>query len=550
MKIGKLNNQGFAISGILYPIFILFLILLFGVVGNLSASKAILDKNKKDVEATLNGDNVNPYFVFDGNDVTISNGYAYTLTSGVKAYTADGKEIGSENISYVSSPTFSNTANGIYTVDYTVTDASGKSTIATKIIRVEPATTYIMYYNGTGQAFPVNKAGSYQIELWGAEGSGNLGAGGKGSYTNGIVTLSEQQTNDLKVFVGQGYPLASNSTSFNGGTSNGGGQPGGGATDIRNMNKNSYRYVRNYINGSGANANNHWVEIQVFDKDGVNVALGKPVIGSVPEVAIRPYSIMTDGLTDSASYAESSVAGLQYVEIDLGQEYEISSVNVFHYYADSRVYVATKTMLYSSNRTISTTIFDSAWSGTYAESVSGKISNILLDWNNFESLKARIMVAAGGGAGIATGGAAGGLTGGSGVNASVVYPITYEGFGGTQIAAGLSTYGATTSGFGFSNNGCSGGGGYYGGGGASCDNGGGGGSSFISGFTGCNAINSSSTPGAITHSGTVNHYSGLTFSSTVLSAGTVSMPNITNGTETGHTGNGVARITVLYKVNS
>ena len=79
-----------------------------------------------------------------------------------------------------------------------------------------------------------------------------------------------------------------------------------------------------------------------------------------------------------------------------------------------------------------------------------------------------------------------------------------------------------------------GGGGYYGGGGASCDypnyndlddSGGGGGSSFISGYTGCDAVNSSGI-----HTGQANHYSGLTFVNSSMVSGT-------------NMGNGKAKIT-------
>ena len=49
-----MNNKGFAISGVLYPLFILFLVLILGVVGTLSAAKAVLDANKRDVETRLN----------------------------------------------------------------------------------------------------------------------------------------------------------------------------------------------------------------------------------------------------------------------------------------------------------------------------------------------------------------------------------------------------------------------------------------------------------------------------------------------------------------
>ena len=70
---------------------------------------------------------------------------------------------------------------------------------------------------------------------------------------------------------------------------------------------------------------------------------------------------------------------------------------------------------------------------------------------------------------------------------------------------------------------CGGGGGYYGGKGAT--RGGGGGSSFISGYAGCNAIDSSGA-----HTGQPNHYSGKVFINGSMTAGA-------------NTGNGKAQIT-------
>ena len=70
-----------------------------------------------------------------------------------------------------------------------------------------------------------------------------------------------------------------------------------------------------------------------------------------------------------------------------------------------------------------------------------------------------------------------------------------------------------------------------------------GGSGFISGHTGCNAISSSSTSSKIVHTGQPNHYSGKIFTNTVMMAGNESMPSPTGGTETGHSGNGYAKIT-------
>lgn len=48
-----LNNRGFAISGIIYSVLILFLIILTGFLTMLASRKVILDKIKKEVITTI-----------------------------------------------------------------------------------------------------------------------------------------------------------------------------------------------------------------------------------------------------------------------------------------------------------------------------------------------------------------------------------------------------------------------------------------------------------------------------------------------------------------
>jgi len=195
-------------------------------------------------------------------------------------------------------------------------------------------------------------------------------------------------------------------------------------------------------------------------------------------------------------------------------------------------------------------------------------------WNNFDSLKSRIMVA-GAGSGTSNynngtaGGAGGGLTGyGGALNPSSASHTIAT--GGTQTSGGGA--GGTTDAWGnpgkFGSGGNSqvghgsgGGSGYYGGGGSGFIrkgvSSGAGGSSFISGHNGCNAINSSSTSSSISHTGQSVHYSGYKFTNTVMIDGNgykwttakgsyTGMPNFA-GTATiaGNTGNGYAKITYL-----
>ena len=198
-------------------------------------------------------------------------------------------------------------------------------------------------------------------------------------------------------------------------------------------------------------------------------------------------------------------------------------------------------------------------------------------FDNFDSLKSRIMVAAGGGAVTnndsgALAGNAGGLIGYNGV-AHTSVGITYIGTGASQTSGGKIGSSATTGTggkFGIggtggvgpgdpNHTGCGGGGGYYGGGASAWHAGSGGGSSYISGHNGCDAINSDSTEGSITHSGQSVHYSGKTFTNTVMIDGSgyawtntkgslQQMPNPTGGyyaSGVGNSGNGVAKISLL-----
>ena len=186
-------------------------------------------------------------------------------------------------------------------------------------------------------------------------------------------------------------------------------------------------------------------------------------------------------------------------------------------------------------------------------------------WNEFNSLKSRIIVAAGGGGAQhfvygCNGGNAGGLSGQDGLYwgyyDSYPYSVargaaqTYGGGGGS----GEHSDGDGTSGlFGIGgshnevNHGSGGGGGYYGGGGGGNVSGGvgsgAGGSSFISGYPGCDAIAESSTEDHIVHTGQPNHYSGYVFTNPVMIDGGSTMPSPSGGTETGHSGNGYCIIT-------
>ena len=193
------------------------------------------------------------------------------------------------------------------------------------------------------------------------------------------------------------------------------------------------------------------------------------------------------------------------------------------------------------------TIYFNGGGISYGSGSGGGSADIRLtsgDWNNFESLKSRIMIAAGGGGGENAGkdgGAGGGLSGFSNITGNVSGATQTTGFG-----FGTALYQIVNS--------CNwggGGNGYYSGFTATNEtnhqiiDAGSGGSSFISGYPGCNAISESSTSTNIIHTGSPNHYSGYVFTNMEMIAGDSSMPSPSGGTETGHSGNGYARITFI-----
>ena len=192
------------------------------------------------------------------------------------------------------------------------------------------------------------------------------------------------------------------------------------------------------------------------------------------------------------------------------------------------------------------------------------------NWNNFESLKSRIMVASGGGT--APGGGLYGNVGTVFENYSANIGTQTNG-GATPIKHSCGLTNGTAGGFGYGGNGggssgfskvgggCGGGSGYYGGSGTSgiCNGNlaAASGSSFISGHDGCDAIKKESTSSNIIHTGQSKHYSGYIFKNTIMIDGSGYSWTTVKGEQTGmpshdnlttimeHTGNGYARITLV-----
>ena len=94
------------------------------------------------------------------------------------------------------------------------------------------------------------------------------------------------------------------------------------------------RYIKDCINGSNtAYTSNHWVELQAI-YNGTNVAKGKTATGTA---TISNASYITNGDITSSNYADIT-SGTQCITIDLGQEYDLDEIAVWHYWSDGRTY--------------------------------------------------------------------------------------------------------------------------------------------------------------------------------------------------------------------
>ena len=119
------------------------------------------------------------------------------------------------------------------------------------------------------------------------------------------------------------------------------------------------RYIKDCTNGNSANAYNQWVEIQAI-KDGVNVAKGKTVTGTVNAKSGYAYTKIVDGDIASSNYAQSNSNGNQCVTVDLGAIYNLDEIAVWHYYTGGRTYNGKVLSVSSDNSTYTTVMVPAA----------------------------------------------------------------------------------------------------------------------------------------------------------------------------------------------
>lgn len=414
-------------------------------------------------------------------------------------------------------------------------------------------TVFNFDYTGNVQSVELPK-GKYKLQCWGAQGGTSYGSssatGSKGGYSEGVLTLIEKTT--LYVFVGGKGSRGSNSTLVNGGWNGGGASVGysdyssgdefgesypacgGGATDIalvtssmaysngRTNRSAASLLSRIIVAGGGAGGSYAYQEVEETVTDTIEDILydGREYIsydyslaGGTAAYSVRVYFSVVAGRTyyvdynenTSMSYWVSGIYSIANTSTGVGSFLGGTSYTadedgeVFFFYACEEPEGA------EENGYVDITITES-YTDSYTESYSDSKS----------SDKAQ----------------QGGGTSGKGQ-----YPGTQSAGGNGNGNDGGFGYGGNqaTTGYRYVSGGA--GGGWYGGGTAYSDSSmtyvryTGGGSGFVN-----TAANASYRPSG---------YTGLQLDSGTTTAGNTSHPSTSGGTETGHSGNGYAKITVL-----
>lgn len=140
------------------------------------------------------------------------------------------------------------------------------------------------------------------------------------------------------------------------------------------------RYIDIMSSGSTSNNPTHIVQLKVFNKNGENIALNKPVsiIKGIPEnEAYGDTSRVTNGNTATGDYLgitpKSSLDLQTIVRVDLGKEYtDIDHVTLWRYYGDGRTYHQTR--LFGRDNTLQLTWKFHSYKidGEYPETSAGR----------------------------------------------------------------------------------------------------------------------------------------------------------------------------------
>lgn len=467
---------------------------------------------------------------------------AWATGSGNITLTYTGQGNGSISVSSSENDSFDERSQNINIVTTNGTPQQAVSVLVKQKGKTYPVGEVFNFaYTGSVQQITLPK-GKYKLQCWGAQGGtsygSSSGAGSKGGYSEGVLTLTEKTT--LYVFVGGQGSRGSSTSLVNGGWNGGGASVGksyynsggtdgyshpacgGGATDIstvtssmsysngRTNRSSASLLARCIVAGGGAGGSYRYTSTTTSSNSTSTVTTVSGKVSLLNWDSTKPYNTARLGsfsLESGAVYTASiNLTGADNYYIAL----EASGSGYLGALGGTRKYTA------KSNVSGAYVVFYSDNPSVNGQTVSITVSKTVSTTSTSNS------------SGYSNKSQQGGGTSGKGQ-----YP-------GTQSSAGSGGgfgYGANQSTTNYRYCGGAGGGGWYGGGTSQSDsstsyvNYSGGGSGFVN-----TAANSSYRPSG---------YTGLQLDSGTTTAGNTSHPSTSGGTETGHSGNGYARITVI-----
>ena len=442
---------------------------------------------------------------------------------------------GQGNGSIVASSPVNNGAarSKVITVETTQGGVATKNLTVSQSACPVPVGTILNYsYTGSYQEVEL-PAGQYKLQCWGAQGGSNgtnssygitAKAGGKGGYSEGILTLSQKTT--VRVYVGgQG---SSSAGGFNGGGSTTGTSQyvnsagilgyskmggGGGATDIRLSD--GALLSRMIVAGGGSGG----------------AMTYKAVTSSGYTRLVCTYTMQYTGVTTSSG-AIHRVNGTAY---DAWQDV---SPNTTYKIVSSKSYSGNCVFMHrnSSSTALQGNYVDSSGMVTITSKLSDEAMLDFMVYNSTQMSDFTVKIYAYESSTTTSTDSQVGYVGGGTQGGG--YSSTYQGKQNAEGSGGSFGQGANQTATNYRYCSGAGGGGWYGGGGGQKSDSSmtyckysGGGSGFVN-----TAASAGNRPSG---------YTGLQLDSGETKAGNTSFPSTSGGTETGHSGNGYARITRL-----
>lgn len=226
----RINYKGFTLTELLAVIAVLGLlsILIVPRIGNViddSSKKIALENSNRIVNS------MNQFYV----RMKINNNVSpcsYNFSSGMSDCSDLSFDGGVPSSGVISVDLNGNVKGSLVFGKYVVLINNG--IVSEPFVGLPLGTEYVFDYTGDVQEFVVPYSGTYELQVWGAQGGyrSNSSMGGKGGYAKGEINL--EQGEKIFVYVGGTGNIGNGTGGYNGGGPRGGGLPGGGgATDMR-----------------------------------------------------------------------------------------------------------------------------------------------------------------------------------------------------------------------------------------------------------------------------------------------------------------------------